>query len=254
MRVNIVLGNGDTQWIGGRMARELVARLPAYGIDAAINTPGGADLTYHQIVYGEPDASPSVGLFTHGADRPTKHGIEYDGQICMNSAMLGYLHRAGANHAALIEQPVSDAFVRTAPIVFGVSGRIYGDGRKGEHLVAKMVEAGYVVKAWGHGWSCPIVSTRIEDLPAFYASLDYYIDTSSDEGGCTPALEAMAMGVPVISHTLGVDRPVLAYKTHDWDSLHQVLRALTVPRTYDNWARDHAAYFKSVLARMRASA
>jgi hypothetical protein len=60
----------------------------------------------------------------------------------------------------------------------------------------------------------------------------------------------MAMGIPVISHTLGVDRPVLAYDTHDWVSLNRILYRLTHPRTYDDWAREHADYFKSVLTRM----
>lgn len=247
MRVNIVLGGGDMNWIAGRLARELVARLPEHGISAALNDPAGADVEFHQIVYGEPETRPAIGMFTHGDFRPTRYGPLYDGQIALNGVMAEYLRRAGCQNPAVIDLPVDDQFCRKTPIVFGVAGRTYSDGRKGEHLVAKMVAAGYRVLGWGSGWPCTVVSDRFEDLRSFYEGIDYYVDTSSDEGGCTPALECMAMGIPVISHTLGVDRPVLAYETHDWQSLERVLQALTRPHTYEQWAREYADYFKAVL-------
>lgn len=245
MIVNVIVERGDIAWIGGRLARELVARLPSHGIRATINGTGG-DLAYHQIVYGSPVTRPAVGMFTHGRSRPYAYGRDYDGTIALNPAMLGYLITAQASNPIQIDLPVDDRFIKR-PIVFGVAGRVYGDGRKGEHLVKAMVEAGYTVRAWGHGWPCPIVGDKVDQLPTFYAGLDYYIDTSSDEGGCVPALECLAMGKPVISHSLGVDRPVLTYATHDWPSLERVLYKLTHPRTYDDWARDHAAYFKRVM-------
>lgn len=246
MRVNIIVALGDMEWICGRMARELAPRLSAHGIEAVINGTGG-DLEYQQVVYGPPLTRPAVGLFTHGKDRPLRFATAYDGQVSMNSAMNRYLVEGGAEFPVIIEQPVVDNLIRKEPIVFGVAGRVYADGRKGEHLVAHMIRAGYNVLAWGHGWPCPAMSSNVADLPLFYNSIDYYVDTSSDEGGCTPALEAMARGIPVISHTVGVDRPVLAYRTHDWDSLNDVLWKLTHPTTYDDWAVGHASYFKLVL-------
>lgn len=249
MRVNIVVTAPDLPWIAGRLARELVARLPRYGVEATING-GVADIEYQQIVYGPPSTRPAVGMFTHGQDRPLRFGASYDGQIALNPAMLGYLRDVVGERATMIALPVDDQF-RKHDITFGVAGRTYADGRKGEHLVAAMVKAGYRVIGWGHGWPCQLMSSHLDDLPLFYRAIDYYVDTSSDEGGCVPALEAMACGVPVISHTLGVDRPVLAYETHSWSSLERVLRALTVPVTYDDWAREHAKYFHCVLDDVR---
>ena len=243
MRVNICVGNADLNWIAGRFARELSTRLPKYGISVTINGPD-ADLEYQQIVYGEPTRRPAVGMFTHGSFRAQRFGMSYDGCIALNPAVHQYLIDAGAN-SALMEMPVADNFVR--PVVFGVAGRTYGDGRKGEHLVAKMVEAGFNVVAWGSGWPCRIVSTDLKDLQRFYKTLNYYVDTSNDEGGCVPALEALAMGIPVISHVVGVTHPVIPYKTHDWDSLYAVLTRLSTPRTYDGWACLHADFFKKVL-------
>lgn len=248
VKLNIVVGDTDMQWVGGRLARELVARLPQYGFDAAINSPDGASLHYEQIVYSAPQRRPAVGLFTHGSFRPHKFALAFDGHIALNNVMAQYLIEGGATDPAVIALCVGEQFKLSRPLVFGVAGRTYADGRKGEHLVAAMVEAGYKVIAWGSGWPCEIVSSDLDDLPYFYRSLDYYIDTSADEGGCVPALEAMACGVPVISHTVGVERPVLAYERGDKDDLLRLLKQITQPRTYEHWAADHAAVFKAMLA------
>ncbi len=253
MHVNIVVGTTDLQWIGGRLARELVARLPRFGIEATLNDER-ADFDYHQIVYGEPERRPAIGMFTHGDFRPHRFASAYDGHLSMNTAVRDFLIEGGAPHPAVIELAVSEMFRRERPLVFGVAGRTYSDGRKGEHLVAKMVESGYNVIAWGSGWPCKIISANLDDLRLFYRSIDYYVDTSSDEGGCVPALEAMALGIPVISHTVGVTRPVISYERHNWESLEQVLRKLTVPRTYDDWAREHAAYFRLCEQRLEHTA
>src|SRR6185295_8277130 len=85
MRVNIMVSAADVDWIAGRLARELVDRLPNYGIQAAINAPGYTDLEYQQIVYGPPTRRPAVGLFTHDDARAAKNTIFYDGHIALNS-------------------------------------------------------------------------------------------------------------------------------------------------------------------------
>lgn len=253
MFVNIKVIDADMNWIAGRLARELSARLPKYGIKAAINSRT-ATFDYHQIVYGEPERRPAIGMFTHGKDRPLKFGPSYDGQISLNPAMHDYLvESCGIESPVIIELPVDDCYIKKN-FIFGVSGRVYGDGRKGEHLVKHMVEAGYTVSAWGHGWPCEVVSSKVEDLPAFYKGLDYYVDTSSDEGGCTPALECAAMGIPVISHILGITKPVIPYETHDWESLSKVLYKLTHPQTYDKWVEEHAKYFQKIISRLESVA
>lgn len=249
MKVNIVVRGGDAGWICGRFARELAERLPKHGIDVTVNGPK-ADLEYQQVVYGDPDTRPAVGMFTHDAVRPRRYALAYDGQIALNPVSLGYLKEGGAAYPTLIEMPVDHVYRPSKPLVFGVAGRTYSDGRKGEHLVAAMMKYGYDVVAWGSGWPCHIVGSDLKELPAFYRSIDYYVDTAWDEGGCVPALEASAMGVPVISHDLGVLLPTIRYERGSWESLESVLFRLTHPRTYDDWAREHATYFRAVMARL----
>lgn len=256
--VNIVVGPADLPWIAGRFARELVARLPAHGISAEINPGFDPEVSvsthrfveYQQIVYDHPIYHPAVGLFTHGDYRPRRFGLSYDACIALSPAMVTHLRAADVpdDRIFLAPYPVdTDTYRLSRPLRFGVAGRTYSDGRKGEHLVAAMVAAGYDIRAWGSGWPCPIVGSDLSQLPEFYRSLDYYIDTSTDEGGCIPAAEAQACGVPVISHTFGVTRPVIAYERGSWESLSAVLRAITQPATYDDFAAVHAAAFKRAL-------
>lgn len=252
MKVNIHVGTADLNWIAGRLARELEARLPAYGVEAHINWPQ-ADLHYEQIVYGRPARVrdiPAVGLFTHGADRAANNAHAYQGHIALNPYIARVLQEAGAPNPVVIEQAVDAPFLGKTP-VFGVAGSVKAGGRKGEALVQKMVDAGYTVRVWGSGWPIRAVSNDYAHLPGFYAGLDYYVVTSEDEGGCTPIIECMAMGKPVISPRIGfaIDRPVIEYQAGSWPSLEKVLRYLTTHRTYDDWARDHAAYFKTVMER-----
>lgn len=253
MNVNIVVKDADLPWIAGRLARELVKGLPEYGVTATINSAKGADLEYQQIVYGAPkcsDGPPVVGLFTHGEDRARRFAPVYDGHIALNPRIADVLKEAGAPNPVVIEQAVDAVFLPRLKPVFGVAGSTKSDGRKGEALVAKMVAAGYDVLAWGSGWPCKIFGSRYEELPEFYSLLDYYVVTSDDEGGCTPIIECMALGIPVISPRIGfaIRRPVLEYKAGDWDSLQRVLYYLTTHQTYDDWCRQHADYFKQVLA------
>lgn len=246
MRVNIRVTENDMPWIVGRYAKELVARLPQFGIQAAINQFTDVDLEYHANTYSLPSRRPAIGLFAHNRFEMAPH---FDGHIALNPVFCETLRQHGAKDPVVIEQAVDDTFLREGKPVFGVAGSVKGDNRKGQDLVQKMVEQGYDIRAWGTGWPCPTFSKDYAHLPAFYRGLNYYVVTSRIEGGCTPVLEAMAMGIPVISPKLGfaIRRPVLEYEAGNWESLHSVLKFLTVHRTYDDFAREHADYFKKVL-------
>lgn len=51
-----------------------------------------------------------------------------------------------------------------------------------------------------------------EEMPKFYNSIDLYVCTSKTEGTPLPVLEAMAMGVPVISTDVGIVKEALGDK------------------------------------------
>lgn len=256
--VNIPVTEPDMHWIVGRLAKELVKHLPKYGFDAQINagvhTGRRCDIEYHSNVYFPPSGRGkiNIGLFAHDDGRPAQFAAKYHGHVVLNPHMQARMRELGAADPVVIEQAVDDIFIEKTPKAFGVAGSVKpGNPRKGEALVRQMVEHGYQVRAWGSGWPCSIVSSTYEHLPAFYRGLDYYVVTSTLEGGCTPIIECMAMGVPVISPRIGfaIHRPVLEYEAGNWESLHRVLRYLTEHRTYEDWARDHAEYFRRTMER-----
>ena len=133
-----------------------------------------------------------------------------------------------------------DERMRRKPI-FGVVGRTYPSGRKGEHLVKQMVRAGYDVWGWGRGWPVLNLSNDWETLPAFYESIDYLVVTSLNEGGPVPVVDALAAGVPVIAPNCGWswEFPVIRYELGSWVSLKRTLEGLTILPTWEDWSSLH---------------
>ena len=262
--VNLIVTEGDWPWIVGRLVRELKDRLPAHGFDAVINGRGKFDVEYHGNAYFSPRGTgrANVALFAQ-EDGHMKHVPSFDGHVALNpfvadlivKQLMSERRPLAKINVRVIEQAVDERFIRKTktridhPTTFGVAGSVKRDGRKGEKLIQQALDAGYHFVGWGTGWPCPIVSNRYEDLPAFYESLDYYVVTSTMEGGCTPIIECMAMGVPVISPRIGfaIVRPVITYEKGSWESLESVLRYLTTHRTYEDWARDHAEFFRTFI-------
>ena len=144
-------------------------------------------------------ASRPMGFFAHADnDADIKRCADNTcAQVCMNETMFATLKAVGASHPVLIRPGTT----RQKPITFGVCGKVYRSGRKGEGLVKQMVAAGYTVRAHGQGWPVPVNETG--DLDAFYAGIDYLVVTSTNEGGPMPVTEAIAAGVPVIAPNVG---------------------------------------------------
>lgn len=123
--------------------------------------------------------------------------------------------------------------------VIGIVGRLYPDGRKGEALLARVLEmldpAQHELLVVGDRWENwiarhvhPRFTVRYErtipanDLPERYAEMDALLIPSKREGGPVPALEALACGTPVISRPVG-------YVTDLIDALPFAGRIFTTP-------------------------
>ena len=150
--------------------------------------------------------------------------------------------------------------------MFGVAGRVYKDGRKGEALVAQAVRDGYRFVACGirpgdhrwhrtmqAQWPCPMTHT-VDEREAFYASIDYLVVTATEEGGPMTVPEAIARHVPVIAPPeVGHcgEFPIIPYRRGSWESLRAVLEGLAKPPTWQDWVEAHRALFARLVAQER---
>jgi hypothetical protein len=260
VRVNIVCKPG---WILERMAREIAARVPEVRVNAGRYMDPRAALNYYMPTRDFekcPTDGPAIGLYTHGDT-----GFDLIGRmsIClaMNRTMSARLEAAGAPRVDVVRPGIDPA--DRGPIVFGVIGRVYNSGRKGEALVRAAVESGYRVVACGPSqrvrvmareqWPCAQPFT-MDNRADFYRAIDYLLVPSLEEGGPMPVIEAIAHGVPVIAPDVGWcwEFPVIRYACGDWSSLDAVLRGLTRPPTWEAWADAHARLFREALGEVAA--
>jgi len=162
--------------------------------------------------------------------------------------------------------------IRNVPRV-GVSGYSYGDGRKGEALVARLVaDTRFNWLDWqaaGRGWRIPhIEDYHWEKLQGFYQELDIFICASLIEGVPMPPLEMLATGGRVvIPRDVGMldelpDLPgIYRFKAGDYDSLAEALQYAIQERgevdraglreaaaawNTKAWALDHVEAFEEV--------
>jgi hypothetical protein len=258
MRINIVTKTG---WILERLARELVERVPGVTLNAGFATrqiDPRADFNYYlpaKDFRKFPCRGGAIGYFTHG-DNGFDLIPRFAACLAMNRTMGARLEERGAAHVTIV-RPGTDAPPR--PIVFGVIGRVYANGRKGEELVARAVADGFRFVACQtrdvtrpralarHGWPCA-APFAITEREAFYREIDYLVVTSLEEGGPMPVLEAIARGVPVIAPNVVWcwEFPVLRYDVGEYSSLRQVLEQLTAPPSWEQWGEAHARLFAAL--------
>lgn len=256
MRVNLIT---ETSWILGRCAKELHNRL-----GWSINSKEPADVDYHLPYWRginlDRDPGIRVGFFTHGFNRARSLVGKFDAVVCMNLEMLQITtveNGIGCRRPAAIVLPGVDAPARMP--VFGVAGRTYSDGRKGQDLVRKAVNEGYDFLSLGPGpWPCESAGadpTRNTFL-GFWNKIDYFVVTSTDEGGPIPALEAIAHRVPVIAPDVGFcwELPVIRYECGNWESLKAVLHDLTITPTWAEWAEQHGRFFEGIWKQRKEAA
>lgn len=249
MRVNIVTEKKENTWILRRLAEDLAAM-----DGVSIDCPEGADAQYYinYALYDEAHPGIKIAYFTHIEDAGPnrKKFVEVmekcDVAVMMNSKLVSHPKKT------VVIAPATNIGVGSRVPIFGVAGKTYSSGRKGQYLVQNMVEAGYSVRAWGYGWPCDIVGNGHEGLSRFYLSLDYLLIPSLNEGGPMPVLEAIALNVPVIAPDVGFcwDHPVIRYEKGSWESLNEVLTKLAKPRTREDWCRDHQKLFCAIECQM----
>lgn len=221
MKVHIVAPEADETRLLYRLAKAL-----ADGTDWTMGRApiAGADLNY-LLPYFTACATPFGGYFTHREDTiPSKVRVwnaqARRAKVRIVTAQQYYDELQGYGPTFLVTPPLDREKFNLKPrryglegdLYAGVSGFVYTGGRKGETILASILQdphgAGHQFKwrATGRGW--PVRSwaprgPRSQLIPwqgyeDFYHGLDVYVCTATIEGVPYPPLEALACGVPII--------------------------------------------------------
>lgn len=245
--------SGTFPWILRRAAEELRDNIP----NVTLNGHSG-DINYSiNYMFVKDVPGIKIGHFTHLEEKGNSRKVflqgldHYDYFTCTSKKtrnIIWNLKQELNGRIHIIKYGCDERLKK--PIVFGVVGRTYPSGRKGDHLVKMLIENNYNVVSWGKGWSCPSSQFNTwEDLPKFYDSIDYLIVTSSNEGGPVPVIDAIQAGVPVIAPDVGWcwEFPCIHYEVDNGIDLLKVLHKLSNPPTWEDWVKWHKWLFNEVL-------
>ena len=230
----------DRGWILERLAKE-IAKAAANTADiqvAIVDAPSGnADLTYFlpYSIQANVEDSLVVSYFSHQEMVEPAHtnfitkALDADHCIVSAKKYERVLNEAGANSVSLVYL-ATDLAAFEPKLKLGVVGRTYHTGRKGEDLVASLMDLPFVEFVFtGEGWPEPPKYFAGEaGMQAFYHEIDYLLIPATIEGGPVPLFEALASGCEVIASDVGCveDFPHIPFKTGDEQDLRRVLEKL----------------------------
>uniref|UniRef100_UPI0035589BB0 glycosyltransferase n=1 Tax=Falsiroseomonas oryziterrae TaxID=2911368 RepID=UPI0035589BB0 len=263
-RVNIV--TSDRGWILERLAHEISRRLPYVSFGDGPD-PDAAIQYYMTFACRRRRLSPvEVAYFAHLEPEGEAHdrffAVARDVEHCVCHARLyeGVLRDAGIAQVTTIS-PGVDLETFQPKLRIGVVGRTYHTGRKGEHLVAQVMDIPEIEWSFtGEGWPGPALSLPDAAMPDYYRGLDYVLVPALYEGGPMCVAEALACGTEVIAPAIGwvPEFPHEEYEVGNAADLRRVLlrlvekkralRASVLDRTWDGWAEGHDRVFRAVAA------
>ena len=267
--VNIVLS--DRGWILERLAAEIASRYEYVTYSTEVNP--NAPIQYY-MTYGtwKGRVSPfEIGYFAHlephgeARDKFFHVANNADHCVCHSKLYEDLLRQEGINNVTTIS-PGVDLDYFTPKIKIGVVGRTYHTGRKGERLVADVLDIPEI--EWhftGDGWPYPGLDLPDEKMPDFYRSMDYILVPSLYEGGPMCVVEALACGKEVIAPAVGwvPQFPHIEFETGNSQDLRRVLNQLVknrlalresvLERTWENWAAGHDKVFRQCYEKLKYS-
>lgn len=256
----------DRGWILETMARQIASRFPYVTYDTLENKY--AKIQYYMTYWTRIDrVSPrEIAYFTHLESYPEAQerffaaARSVDACVCMSKLYAEVLKAKNIESVEIIAPGVDLEFY-DVKLRIGVVGRTYSSGRKGEALVAEVMDTpGIEWLFTGDGWPGPGLNPSNQEMPDFYRSLDYVLVPAQYEGGPMSAIEALACGVKVIAPPVGwiPELPHIPYSLNDAADLRRVLmelvadrrrtRSAVLERSWDAFTDRHDRLFRRLLA------
>lgn len=229
MRIRIVTERESQRWILRRWSEALVTELPDASVGTTIDPHAAAHLFINYALY-QPVLGLSAAVFTH-RERQGRLASLFDkaaqqvdwcfAQCRITAALLP------SDKTTILPIFPASRFYKQPALVLGVVARSYKSGRKRMPWIRDLRALKGVEVRLAEG------KTPLEEMPAFYDSIDYLVILADNEGGPEPVLEALARGKPVIAPNVGYcwEYPVLRYVS--LEDLLGLVQKLILPR--DGW-------------------
>jgi len=264
-QLSVHIKSSDPGWILERMTQALAQRLPYVTTSNRVN-PRAAIQYYLNYTEHLGRVSPiELASFTHVDElmpemkqRYFDVAREVDVAVCMAERYAAELRALGLREVHVI-RPGVDLERFTPRLKIGVVGRTYACGRKGEALVAEVLDTpGIEWHFTGSGWPMASRALTEAEMPAFYREMDYILVPSLYEGGPMCVIEALACGTKVIAPPVGwvTDFPHIEFRTGDAADLRRVLNEAVGGKlalrnsvenvTWDNFAAAHHHLFHAL--------
>lgn len=272
VHVHIVIS--DRNWILERLAGEIAKRYDYVTYDTAPDPT--AQIQYY-MTFGCRQGKVSareIGYFAHYEEAPIaeearrkfwRTAREVDYCICHSERYARLLREKGFEKTRAIS-PGVDFDEMEVKVKIGIVGRTYHTGRKGEDLVAQVMDIPEI--DWhftGKGWPGPAENVAPGKMGEFYNQMDYILVPALYEGGPMCVAEALACGRPVIAPPIGWVNEFehIEYETGNAESLREVLLSVVeerrkrrepiLPHSWDAWAAGHDEVFREVAATLPPS-
>lgn len=256
----------DKGWILEQCARQLAERLDYVTYDLEENPL--ATIQYYMTYGARKDrvSKLEVAFLTHLEEHAdarelffqTAHSVDLN--VCMSKRYHALLEAKGFTNSVVIK-PGVDLAEFSPKLRIGVVGRTYHTQRKGEHIVADVLNIPEI--EWyftSSGWPRPGLELAPGEMPEFYRNMDYILVPSLYEGGPMSAIEALACGTPIIAPDVGwiPDYPHIPFATGSSTDLRRVLTNLVAAKvaarlpvlgqTWDRFANEHDTAFRKLIA------
>ncbi|WP_435656761.1 glycosyltransferase family 4 protein [Brucella pituitosa] len=255
----------DSGWILEKCASEIAKR--SKYITYSLHEDETAQIQYYMnySAYRKRVSPFELAFFTHSEHdegaraRYFSIAKQMDYRICMSDRYARELSSVTGCDAIQTIAPGIDVNVFKPKVRIGVVGRTYHTGRKGEAIVAQVMDIPGIEWCFtGSGWPGQAAMVKDDAMPDFYNGLDYVLVPSLYEGGPLCVLEGLACGKPIIASDVGwVDKyPHIPFQNGDAGSLREVLERLVAQRnelresvlqtTWDAWAEGHLELFEQI--------
>jgi hypothetical protein len=269
MRLSIITEKKG--WILHRKAEEIANKIPGTKINRGAKS---AQIVYF-INYGyfspQKQGTITVANFTHFnpnflADKFRDVAKRVDHCVAVSKETAKVLFEMGVpkEKVSVIIVGADKSF--SPKMTLGIVGRLYPDGRKGEHLVKRLlsdedITSEVQIVSTNPGWGVPVWT--LPSLADFYRSIDYLLIPSLIEGGPVPFMEALASGTLSIAPPVGVipEFSHIGYETGSYQSLkkaileekekilgkRRLLYSEICAHNWETWANHHINLFEKLL-------